>query len=198
MKRRNFIIALLLTLLLCSESLGAFRELEFGRYHSDSRSLSPIVWLVLDENEDSQLLITRDCIDQLPYNERRANVTWENCTLRTWLNGEFLSTAFTPEEQARILPSSGVFVLSREEVLQFMPDEASRQTSPTPYARNRGVYSNARGLCAWWTRTLERDRSQAVYLSSYGSFGRGGHYVDDDVIGVRPAVWVRPNTHYFP
>ena len=29
-------------------------------------------------------------------------MTWENCDLRTWLNGEFLRNAFTGEEQKMI------------------------------------------------------------------------------------------------
>ena len=29
-------------------------------------------------------------------------VTWADCTLRDWLNGEFLNTAFTSEEQAML------------------------------------------------------------------------------------------------
>ena len=31
-------------------------------------------------------------------------------------------------------------------------------------------------------------KQQAVYMSSYGTFGKRSHYVDDRVIGVHPAV----------
>ena len=186
--------------------------LDFGRYYkaANARELSPIEWFILDETSDALLLIAKNCIDDQPYNEVRKNVTWENCTLRKWLNGEFFSVAFSPEEQAAIIladlpagkdprystdPGNStrdkVFALNCDEVIKYMPREEDRQVSPISYARRRGAYTNAKGDCAWWTRSPGPDNTQASYLSSAGGFGSRAHYVDDDVIGVRPAVWVK-------
>lgn len=196
-QRKVFALALVLVLALSVESFAV----EFGRYYKDAREMSPIEWRVLDENDNAMLLIAENCLDGVPYNERRENVTWETCTLRKWLNNEFLSTAFTDSEQAAIILSDlpanhgnptrdKIFVLNADEAIKYMPSESSRQCSPTNYARRRGVYSNESGLCAWWTRSPGQNNSQASYLSSYGSLGRRQHYVNDDVIGVRPALWV--------
>ena len=178
-------------------SFAGTREVTLGRYYQTAGSdeLSPLEWKVLAEESDRLLLITKYCVNELPYNETRTNVTWETCTLRHWLNNEFLMSVFNSEERTAIIQaeSDKVFLLSRSEVQSFMPNESDRQCSPTDYAQNNGVYMNNRGLCAWWTRSQGSAPNQAVYLSSSGAFGRGGHYVDDRVIAVRPSVWVKKN-----
>ena len=77
----------------------------FGAYEQDgdeSNGPEPIEWEVLEENGDGTFLVSRYVLDAQPYNTEEADVTWESCTLRSWLNDEFLNKAFTAEEQARI------------------------------------------------------------------------------------------------
>ncbi|MBQ7220528.1 MAG: hypothetical protein IJS28_06065 [Synergistaceae bacterium] len=181
----------LMSVMLASECFGEFREVQFGKYYRDSEELSPITWLVLYEDSDSLLLITKYCIDSIPYNETRATVTWEACTLRQWLNGEFLHTAFTSQEQEAI--SRSVFLLSLDDAVKYMPNDSDRRCSPTSYAISRGAYTNGEGLCAWWTSSPGRTPTQAAYFSSYGTIGNRPHYVDEGIIGVRPAVRVNRN-----
>ncbi|MCC8111507.1 MAG: DUF6273 domain-containing protein [Ruminococcus sp.] len=60
-------------------------------------------WLVLKKYDDHMLVILEDVLEQeRPYHVKREFITWEECTLRKWLNEDFYNT-FTPEEQARIL-----------------------------------------------------------------------------------------------
>ncbi|MDO4492395.1 MAG: DUF6273 domain-containing protein [Clostridia bacterium] len=78
----------------------------FGSYEQDnntSNGAEPIEWIVLDVKGDKSLLIAKYGLDAKPYNTKDTSVTWEKCTLRTWLNGEFLNKAFTAEEQKAIL-----------------------------------------------------------------------------------------------
>ena len=79
----------------------------FGTYPQTKagNDRTPIEWLVLDydANNNRALLLSRYGLDSQPYNTERKSVTWENCTLRTWLNKTFLNTAFTAQEQAAIL-----------------------------------------------------------------------------------------------
>ena len=66
-----------------------------------------IVWTVLEVYEDgSCLLLSKYGPDAKPYHEAYEDVTWESCSLRAWLNGAFLDTAFTAEERGRIMLSS--------------------------------------------------------------------------------------------
>lgn len=79
----------------------------FGRYPQTESGTdnTPIEWLVLDVDTANHkaLLISRYGLDTKPYNTSRAVMTWEKCTLRTWLNKDFLNIAFTAQEQKGIV-----------------------------------------------------------------------------------------------
>ncbi len=77
----------------------------FGVYEQDNDlndGKEPIEWLVLDIEGDKALLLSKYGLDAKPYNATYADVTWETCTLRAWLNDDFLKTAFTEDEQKAI------------------------------------------------------------------------------------------------
>jgi len=59
-------------------------------------------WRVLEVKGGRALLITRDIIEYRAYNDEWKEVTWETCTLRAYLNGEFLEN-FSTQDQAKIL-----------------------------------------------------------------------------------------------
>ena len=79
--------------------------ISLGTYEQDgdeSNGAEPIEWLVLSTEDRGILLISRYVLDCVPYNDTDEEVTWESCSLRKWLNDDFLNTAFTPEEKLRI------------------------------------------------------------------------------------------------
>ncbi len=83
----------------------------FGHYEQDNdlfQSDEPVDWLVLEVDEENHkaLLISRYGLDAKLYNATETNVTWETCTLRSWLNREFLNEAFSAEEQQAILTTA--------------------------------------------------------------------------------------------
>ena len=78
----------------------------FGSYEQDGNAANgsePIEWEVLDETDGKLFLISRYILDRQPYNTEFKGVTWENCTLRSWLNNEFCNAAFSAAEQGRIV-----------------------------------------------------------------------------------------------
>ena len=77
----------------------------FGRYPQTTEGTdnTPIEWLVLDVQGSRALVISRYGLDAKPYNTECTDVTWETCTLRTWLNDVFLKKAFSTMEQDAIL-----------------------------------------------------------------------------------------------
>ncbi len=80
----------------------------FGHYEQDNNTangLEEIEWIVLeyDKKGHKTLLLSRYGLDSIPYYTEWKDITWEKCTLRTWLNGEFMEKAFTTEEQSAIL-----------------------------------------------------------------------------------------------
>ena len=80
----------------------------FGEYPQTTagEDMTPIEWLVLARNGNKALLISRYGLDAQPYNIVYTDVTWENCTLRTWLNWTFYNKAFSSAEQSAILTTN--------------------------------------------------------------------------------------------
>lgn len=83
----------------------------FGRYEQDNKTSNgpeEIEWIVQDYDEANHkaLLLSRYGLDAVPYNKDYAAITWEKCTLRSWLNGEFLNKAFSAAEQSAILTTA--------------------------------------------------------------------------------------------
>ncbi len=58
---------------------------------------------MLDSNRDSVFVVSRYILDAKPYNEEAVDITWEDCTLRQWLNETFYHIAFNDSEQENIL-----------------------------------------------------------------------------------------------
>ena len=109
----------------CNRSISVGDIVTFGHYEQDNdryNGKEPIEWRVLDINEEGQLLLLSDkALDVRPYNTRMIYITWEESTIRSWLNGyeasyntegkdytaeNFIDAAFTAEEKAKILTSN--------------------------------------------------------------------------------------------
>ena len=142
----------------------------FGRYEQDNNKENgpePIEWIVLDTDGEKALLLSRYGLDTIQYNQRYVAVTWETCTLRSWLNNEFLSSAFSEEEQSAILltdvdnsaeqgyygrdggnnTQDKVFLLSYAEANKYLGvtynsnDNVQARVTPTAYALARGAWT---------------------------------------------------------
>ncbi len=59
-----------------------------------------------DRKENKALLLSKYGLDAKPYNAEEGDATWEKCSLRSWLNGEFLQSAFSADEQTAILTTA--------------------------------------------------------------------------------------------
>ncbi len=114
----------------------------------------PIEWIVLDEKDGEMLLLSKYSIDCQQYNNNQP-ITWENCSLRKWLNNDFYNTAFSCEEQSKIIDSTvsavkhpkysidpgnstedKVFLLSIQEVRAHFSKNSERKCKSTKYTEN--------------------------------------------------------------
>jgi hypothetical protein len=59
-----------------------------------------IKWRVLAIVNNKALLISKRVLEKGPYNTELIDVTWEDCTLRKYLNGEFLDRFSEKEKEA--------------------------------------------------------------------------------------------------
>lgn len=129
----------------------------FGAYPQNTEEPEPIEWIVLDDRGDRVLLLTKDCVETLPWHNAHESITWDACDLRAWLNDDFLRAAFTADEQESILLSDlengddlgygtlvgentqdNVFLLSGAELERYLSTEESRTVKPTEYVDPNG------------------------------------------------------------
>lgn len=173
---------------------------EFGTYPQGSDGEEDLVtWRVLQRTENDVLVISESGLDCKRYNETFAAVTWSNCTLRTWLNNDFINTVFTEEEQSSIKTSTlannagpsttdRIFLLSLTEVNSLFADNADRVCDATAYAVKNGAYTYE-GDAMWWLRSRgTTNNSTAAGVSSFGFVISSGYSVSDQLCCIRPAL----------
>ena len=152
--------------------------IEFGDY----------TWIVLDKTEDTMLIITEDIVEERAYNEELGKITWENCTLRTYLNEEFYE-GFSEEEQEMIVETTlinsdnseygtdggndttdKIFLLSLDEVEEYMTEDELLINDTSWWLRSPGCYQR-------YTSTVNIKGN----INTYGE-------IPSHVHGVRPAL----------
>ena len=191
----------------------------FGHYEQDndtSNGKEPIEWIVVEKREDGGLLVmSRYALDVQPFNVERISVSWRTCTLREWLNGSFLNTAFSPDELAMISTDNTwnaenspyeansedlVFLFSKLEVREYFADDAdgdceARTCESTAYAKAQGVWTSEGGYdgkCRWWLRSLGDDTTNAAFVGINGRVYDLGRMVNREDLGIRPAMVIKP------
>ena len=196
----------------------------FGKYEQDndtSNGAEPIEWIVLDIDNGKAFLISKYVLDGVAYGAADSDddgylipVTWETSLLRAWLNGEFLSAAFTASEQASIITShvltfdnkeygtSGgndtddkLYILGISDCEKFFPKNEDRKCIPTDYALANGIYTSTeekdgKATCGWFLRTPGIGPIVTSYVLKDGSIDNSGGFVTWKDVGVRPVMWV--------
>lgn len=139
-----------------------------------------VIWTILEESDGKAFVLCDMIIDAMAYDDN--NNSYENSTIRAWLNDEFINTAFSELEQKFILTTlvkndkestgyanprfSGentldkIFLLSRVEVKAYgfnsdgSVQDSARKKQATAYAISQinGVYDATSGAW-WWLRT---------------------------------------------
>ena len=189
----------------------------FGRYEQDndpSDGNEEIEWIVLAKEGDQALVISKYALDCKQYDMSKADVTWETCALREWLNGPF-QDAFSAEERNSIVettvtadqnPSYGtpsgndtadrVFLLSIAEVNKYFGSDEARKCEPTDYTKAQGVWRSSSNsadggaTCSWWLRSPGSLSDHAALVLGSGSVESDGRAVYNILGGTRPALWI--------
>lgn len=189
--------------------------LNFGRYEQDNNKnngAEPIEWDILAIENDRALLLSKYGLDAKPYHVPGGNITWENCTLRAWLNGEFYKSAFNEKEQDSValthlinednrwnITKGGkggndtedyVFLLSYSEYKSFR-NSINNRVFPTNYASANGAFigTNWRESGGWWWLRTPGEK-QFLAMSIYVNSIRDDSRVHFLSLSVRPALWV--------
>ena len=171
--------------------------LSFGGYN----------WRVLDIQDNVALLITEDIIEQRAYHDAYKDITWADCSLRKYLNGEFYDK-FSEADKSRIMPvlnknldnqwygskggvdtKDSIFLLSIEEVCKYFGDSRSKlynRGKNQRYWFERKDENNNKRIARfegetwgswWWLRSPGRVSVKAVYIHGDGNIGIQGNNI---------------------
>ena len=188
----------------------------FGAYEQDvntSNGKEDIEWLVLAKENNRVLVISDKALDCQPYHPSWSDVTWETCSLRKWLNNDFINSAFSDDEKVKIptvtvsadknpkyntnpgnATTDKVFLLSIVETEKYFTSAEARECILTEYAISKVVSGYIKGggkiTCSWWLRSPGYLQISAAYVYYDGDVHGLGSDVDDDDYAVRPAMWI--------
>ncbi|MBR3341697.1 MAG: hypothetical protein IKG30_08750 [Clostridiales bacterium] len=191
----------------------------FGNYWQSVKSedatesnKEPVKWRVL-ANDGNLFVVSDQNLDCVVYNSSAETVTWEECSLRKWLNSKFLDNAFNAQEQGAVLESlvinedgakgseagadtnDKVYLLSVYEVIDpdlgFPTDwkdkGGTRVALNTEYTKSKRAMTGSDMSGAWWLRTPGDANNAANVFNAGNVFVRGGN-VNNFIFAVRPAM----------
>ncbi len=191
-------------------SLGIGDQIEFGTYEQDNNTdngTEPIKWVVAGYlGSDYTVLLSWYGLDAQPYNTKNKEITWENCTLRKWLNKEFYNAAFSEEEKIYVLEtqlenpdseyykygagnttSDKVWIFNEYDANNYISvtDMNGGQVETTAYAQSKDL----RLIDSYWFRTTGDPLGYPVGLVAYDTSHFGETYSNMDTPqAVRPVI----------
>lgn len=175
--------------------LGTYSE-DLSTYMGTSVAGRPIRWVVVDKEDGRALLVTQQCIDEMAFDTRGDATDFKSSSLYAYLNGAFRDYAFSDAERGLI--DGDVTVLG-----SFMVFDRALSEDFLYATSVKGGNENEE----WWTSTVEEYSGSSYYSDSYYDGQPLVNYVDsegdiesgddgyeqDEVLGVRPAIWVKLN-----
>lgn len=198
---------------LSSAEVGDY--ITFGKYEQDNNTKNgteDIEWLVLDEKFGKTLLISKYALDSQQYNKSYTSVTWEDSSLRKWLNEQFIDDAFSDAEKniivkARVAANANpefssnpggtthdkVFLLSLSEAEKYFDSDDERKCQGTNYAVKKlckKSYDINNDDYSWALRTPGKYQDCVSLVHSSGIINKRGLSVTREKVVVRPAMWV--------
>ena len=195
-----------------SKSLSRPNSIWLGRYRGD-----PLFWTELSRDDGKILFLCRNIIEYLPFHDKYEAVAWDNCTLRTWLNGEFYSTAFSSSDRQLIRKATlktknsqdtedYVWLLSANEARSYFPDNGSdrikeivldgpcRTLEPRHIGQGIGIHQSD----VWLLRSNAGYEGNKYEVSNVIDYNYTIHEVNDEgrnlnvnsIAGIRPCILV--------
>ncbi|GAU78876.1 DUF6273 domain-containing protein [Fusibacter sp. 3D3] len=163
-------------------------------------------WRILDVQDDKALILTEEIIELRDYHNKGTDITWKDCELRKYLNGEFYQK-FKVEDRAKIMETVNInpgnlwykadggedttdriFILSIDEVVRtFFGDSSRLLDFPSKNQRywfqrkdENNIKRRAKYMNSmwwWWIRTPGKHNRVAVYIHGDGNIGIQGNGV---------------------
>lgn len=116
----------------------------FGKYEQDgntSNGAEPIEWLVIGKKDSEITVLSKYALECMPYHTSNEKVSWKTCSLRQWLNSDFMDAAFSADEKAKIKMEKHSLSVDSEEITD------DQVYLPTPYLVTKYADNEAIALC---------------------------------------------------
>ena len=208
------------------KALLEFHESNFESYKQRGKKLRVTVagidWIVLDFEGSEVLLLAEKVLEEPQrYHDELEIVTWEECSLNKYLNGQFLDelgdlqTAIIEKDhenrnnQWYQTPGGEdtkekVFLLSLRELIDYFGysgrlDNRQGQEScfSDQFYEARVAYNVKGEKCLWWLRSPGNLSYRAAFVDGNGAVNVDGLGVNYDIEGVRPAFWLNLESEIF-
>ena len=191
-----------------------FKEKSFGNINGKD-----IDWYVVEEDDESMTLLSKNIIMAMPYNEGSEDTTWEKSTIRKYLNKDFLEDTFTSDEREKILVSKiqnndndetgteggadtedYAFLLSIDDIKQYFENKngvdieklACRSIDDNiSINKNNNKEEWYYKNSPYWLRSPGLYADDASYINFNGSVSVNGINVSYSDIGVRPVIRIK-------
>lgn len=162
--------------------------------------MQEIEWLVLEKDDDSVRLITKECIDAISCRAKTAYsngaVSWGKSEIFKWLNDEFFVNSFTAIEKDIILTNEEnefVSTLDEEEVIKYFPSSSERQAKAAPFiidAHKTNLLIDGQGNVGWWIKTdiIKRTCKAVNCLGEVVEEDRSNSSGKSTLMGIRPVI----------
>ena len=145
-------------------------------------------WIVLLSEEGravlvSQYLLPCDVVDRM-YNNVHLDVSWEDCSLRRWLNNVLCNELFNEQEMGVVVGDcngDSLSLLSVEDARGFI--------GSFPNGLAASYEGSSVNASAWWLRSTGNNPACAMYVDGNGVVVENGMAVNY-TFGIRPMVVV--------
>jgi len=164
-----------------------------GTYLADEKQ--PIKWRVLKVNGDDLFLLADKCLDVQPYNSKGIDITWEQSTIRSWLNGYGVSS-----NNSRI-DYSGIGASFIDNAFTFAEKDAIKTSIVDNDNSTQGYYNSTYPWGGDWSALDDiggNNTEDKIYFLSYVEATNPlyGFDVDQDRLHGETSVKAAMNTNY--
>lgn len=148
-------------------------------------------WIILENTGQKVCLARYNAMTKTAFHNKEEKATWETCSLRRYLNGDFLKKTFNESEQQAVLDTSlegdvnstyGTKGSSGTTDKVFILNDAESKK----YKKQLGEKRNNMRL-----RTPGRDLYSTAYVTAGGAMIDYGFPVNKKEILIRPVIWVQ-------
>jgi len=153
-------------------------------------SFGQMDWMVLERLDGKALLSKYMADNKHPFHDKKEEVTWEKCSLRRYLNDEFLMKSFSEEERALIMETRVVNGKNPE-----YGTDGGADTTDYIFLMNESEYEKYRKKLKDKSKTMRlrtpgKDATSTTYVSALKEIVTYGFPVNENGACIRPTMWV--------